>query len=257
VVICLEQDADLHTAQLVPLPLTVSCFSKIQIGFTFLVPANPGVCVCVVCCLLYSRANSSMANSCKRTPKHICIITAVCVSDWWSGSSSSSSSSNSGSNGGSWGAEYYDERVCLFFCLSVCISVSVTGRSSIETGEWVEVIFAWELPSTYHTMCVKSKLAYLQKYGYFQTLDIKKVVLRRNRSSKLVVILTRQSGRSERDKLDVIGQLSYTLLSTVGASLSQWSSTRRALSTAPGPDLSVWRPWAGSLLEAPTHPQML
>jgi len=41
VVICLEQSADLHTAQLMPLPLTVSCFSKIQIGFTFLVPA-PG-----------------------------------------------------------------------------------------------------------------------------------------------------------------------------------------------------------------------
>jgi len=40
-----------------PLPLTVSCFSKIQIGFTFLVPAHPGspgqravkrVCVCVL-----------------------------------------------------------------------------------------------------------------------------------------------------------------------------------------------------------------
>ena len=30
--------ADLHMAQLMPLPLTVSCFSKIQIGFTFLVP---------------------------------------------------------------------------------------------------------------------------------------------------------------------------------------------------------------------------
>ena len=39
------------------LPLTVPCFSKIQIGFTFLVPAHPGspgqwavkrVCVCVV-----------------------------------------------------------------------------------------------------------------------------------------------------------------------------------------------------------------
>jgi len=41
-VICLERDADLHTAQLMPLPLTVSCFSKIQIGFTFLVPAHPG-----------------------------------------------------------------------------------------------------------------------------------------------------------------------------------------------------------------------
>jgi len=33
VVICLEQGADLHTAQLMPLPLTVSCFSKIQTGF--------------------------------------------------------------------------------------------------------------------------------------------------------------------------------------------------------------------------------
>ena len=33
-VICLEQGADLHMAQLMPLPLTVSCFSKIQmIGF--------------------------------------------------------------------------------------------------------------------------------------------------------------------------------------------------------------------------------
>jgi len=37
VVICLERGADLHMPQLMPLPLTVSCFSKIQIGFTFLV----------------------------------------------------------------------------------------------------------------------------------------------------------------------------------------------------------------------------
>jgi len=42
VVICLERGADLHIAQLMPLPLTVSCSSKIQIGFTFLVPAHPG-----------------------------------------------------------------------------------------------------------------------------------------------------------------------------------------------------------------------
>jgi len=56
-VICLERDADLHMAQLMPLSLTVSCFSKIQIGFTFLVPAHLGspgkmavkqVCVCVL-----------------------------------------------------------------------------------------------------------------------------------------------------------------------------------------------------------------
>ena len=41
-IISLEQGADLHMAQLMPLPLTVSCFSKIQIGFTFLVLAHVG-----------------------------------------------------------------------------------------------------------------------------------------------------------------------------------------------------------------------
>ena len=41
-VICLDRGADLHMAQLMPLPLTVSCFNKIQIVFTFLVPAHLG-----------------------------------------------------------------------------------------------------------------------------------------------------------------------------------------------------------------------
>ena len=56
-VICLERDADLHMAQL--MPLSVPCFGKIQIGFAFLVLADPGspgqsaikrVCVCVCLC---------------------------------------------------------------------------------------------------------------------------------------------------------------------------------------------------------------
>jgi len=42
VAICLEHSADLHMVQLMPLPLTVSCFSKIQISFTFLVPVYLG-----------------------------------------------------------------------------------------------------------------------------------------------------------------------------------------------------------------------
>ena len=42
VVICLGRGADLHMAQLMPLSLTVSCFSRIQIGFTFLVLAHLG-----------------------------------------------------------------------------------------------------------------------------------------------------------------------------------------------------------------------
>jgi len=40
VVIRLEQGADLHVAQLMPLPLTVSCSSKIQIGFLEKRPLN-------------------------------------------------------------------------------------------------------------------------------------------------------------------------------------------------------------------------
>jgi len=61
-VICLERSADL----LIPLPLTVFCSSKIQIGFTFLVPADLGspgkravkrVCVCVISILVVSNRN--------------------------------------------------------------------------------------------------------------------------------------------------------------------------------------------------------
>ena len=51
-IVCLERGADLHMAQLMPLPLTVSCFSKILIGFTVLVLAHPCVCVCV-CMYMY------------------------------------------------------------------------------------------------------------------------------------------------------------------------------------------------------------
>ena len=63
VVVCLERGADLHLAQLMPPPLSVSCFSKIQIGSTFLVPAHLGspgkravkwMCVCVCVCVFLS-----------------------------------------------------------------------------------------------------------------------------------------------------------------------------------------------------------
>ena len=59
-VICLERGAtaNLHMAQLMPLPLTVSCFSKIEIDFTFLVPAYLG-------------------SSRKRAIKRVCVIFIV------------------------------------------------------------------------------------------------------------------------------------------------------------------------------------
>ena len=69
--ICLERGADLHMVQLMPLPLTVPCFSKIQIGFTFMVPAQPGSpgqravkCVCVLVC--YRAIHISWHNVARR-----------------------------------------------------------------------------------------------------------------------------------------------------------------------------------------------
>jgi len=78
-VVCLEQGADLHMAQLTPLPLTVSCFTKIQIGFTFLVPAHLGspgkravkrVCVC---CITHCRElrKCRFRFPCTCTPRHV------------------------------------------------------------------------------------------------------------------------------------------------------------------------------------------
>ena len=89
-VISLERDVDLHMAQLMPLPLTVTCFSKIQIGFTFLVLAylgSPGkgplnarvracvracvhACVCVCC-----DASAETATNERR----VCLQTEGCV----------------------------------------------------------------------------------------------------------------------------------------------------------------------------------
>ena len=71
-VICLERGAYLYMAQLMPLPLTVSCFSKIQTGFTVLVPAHLGspgqravkrVCVCVCLIVVHSDMHKNVRCS--------------------------------------------------------------------------------------------------------------------------------------------------------------------------------------------------
>ena len=104
-VICLELSADLHIAQWIPLPLTVSCFSKIQIGFSFLLPAHVGspgqravkrVHVCVMwyaflytndswscifqfcrCCDGLPRVSKETAKYCLIYP-HLSVDSAVC-----------------------------------------------------------------------------------------------------------------------------------------------------------------------------------
>jgi len=84
-VICLERDADLHMAQLMPVPLTVSCFSKIQIGFIFLVLAHPGspgkravkwVCVCVV---LHVNVRTENGHECMEPALHTSDTSMACV----------------------------------------------------------------------------------------------------------------------------------------------------------------------------------
>jgi len=88
-VICLERGADLHMAQLLPLPLTISCSNKIQIGFAFLVPAHLGspiqravkrTCVCVrvrvrvrVCVCACVRT-LFLGSSCASTRRPILVI---------------------------------------------------------------------------------------------------------------------------------------------------------------------------------------
>ena len=85
-VICLELSADLHMAHRMPLPLTVFCFSKIQIGFTFLVPAHPGspgkravkrVCACVCVCV------RACVRACVCACVRVCVCVCVCVLLHW------------------------------------------------------------------------------------------------------------------------------------------------------------------------------
>ena len=91
-VMCLERGADLHMAELMPLPLTVSCFSKIQIGFTLLVPAHPGrpgkravkrVCVCVLvtlCSWLTYRFTGKSVS--KQLTQYQAIMVAIISAHW-------------------------------------------------------------------------------------------------------------------------------------------------------------------------------
>jgi len=67
--ICLERGADLHMAQLTPLPLTASCFGKIQIGLpfwyrlTWVVPDKGPLNGCVRVCVCNAEVSSEMSLS--------------------------------------------------------------------------------------------------------------------------------------------------------------------------------------------------
>jgi len=160
-VICLEQGADLHMAQLMPMPLTVSCFSKIQIGFTFLVPAHPGspgkravewVCVyvCLYVCVCVCVTASLSPEQQGRTST-ICVCVCVCVLPM------AVSWSFSGDVAVRLLARFYAMALCLCLCLSVC------HQSEFYRNGWMSRAGFWLgsfLPPILH--CVKRKFGYLQ-----------------------------------------------------------------------------------------------
>jgi len=85
-VICLERGADLHMAQLMPLPLTVSCFSKVGLVLPFWYQltwkrAVKRVCVCSLHphALLYSTV-------CSRLFRCVCLFCSLTfeLRDLWS-----------------------------------------------------------------------------------------------------------------------------------------------------------------------------
>ena len=55
-------------------------------------------------------------------------------------------------------------RGTIYAMACVCLSVRLSGtsRCSIETVDQIELVLAWELPSTYHTLCYE-KIRYIQK----------------------------------------------------------------------------------------------
>ena len=77
----------MHMVQRVPLPLTVSCFRKIQIGFTFLVPAHPGspgqravkrMCVCTYLLTYLLTDRRRQFTLCIRHRQSVRVADALC-----------------------------------------------------------------------------------------------------------------------------------------------------------------------------------
>ena len=79
-VICLERGEDLHVAQLMPLPLTVSCFSKVQMVLPFWYrltrvvpekgPLNGCMCMCMCVCVCVCVCVSARGSACHFTSRH-------------------------------------------------------------------------------------------------------------------------------------------------------------------------------------------
>ena len=180
-VICLERCADLHMAKLVPLPLTVSCFSKIQIGLPFWYRLTRVVldkgplngCVCVCACVPVQRGDRACCRGwgwvwrgrggCRREAfiaaplamRALCSRRSSRPSTASSGSSTTSRSSRRpsrsacGLHASTKAGDLYPRDAMLarvprptsYDPVSLCVSLSVTSRCSIEMDGRNKLVF--------------------------------------------------------------------------------------------------------------------
>jgi len=93
---------------------------------------------------------------------------------------------------------YPRDAMLLVLAIALCPSVcqTVTSRNSIETDDRIELVLAWELPSTYPTMCCK-KIRVSPKIRVFPSGTLSKTTDWENfatayRSLKRVINLARR-----------------------------------------------------------------
>ena len=119
--------------------------------------------------------------------------------------------------------------------LCLCL-VSVTSRYSVERVERIGLVLAWELLFTFPTLCSKeiqvpSKIRLLPSGTLLQTLDVEDFATA-CRSSKRVINLAREGGRSERDKLRRRRSAKLIIPPSSDARPLVYRTDRQALSTA-------------------------
>jgi len=105
--------------------------------------------------------------------------------------------------------------------VTVCVCLSATSRSFTKMAKQIELFFfAWNLPSTHHTLCCKEirsvqKIRVLPSGTFFQTLDTEKISSRhvdrfvnktRRRSSLLTTLTTVDESRLYAHSLLYVGR---------------------------------------------------
>ena len=138
----------MHVVQLMALPLTVSCFSKIQIGFTFLVPAHLVVpdkgplngCVCVCVCVFVFIERCEFGPAFFRSCDFVVVSTVLTV--WCDiGVSAAIGVQNSGVSVTSFYPRDAMLARVLAMTLCPCLCPCLSSRCCIKMNERISLLF--------------------------------------------------------------------------------------------------------------------